>query len=137
MRRGEEEQARSRLSEAVAVRARAETKLEWLGKQAESARVSLADAVRRATPPQRARPIAAAELERQAAFIERLRIAERRARERLASFRAHELCLARAAELEAEDAHRQHRGDREGLDKHVAGLRESARRLAERRSQED
>jgi hypothetical protein len=140
LRRSEEEQAMSRLAEAVAARTRAEAAAEVLEHQVDAARDRLARALRElgswAEPEHRSRAIIAAQIHMRDAFIERLRIDARRAEQRRAMFHSHELPRARAAEEEAQMAYRQHRGEREGLDKHLAALGESERRRAERLADE-
>jgi hypothetical protein len=140
LRRSEEEQAMSRLSEAVASRVRAEAGAEARRRQVNGARARLADALRTsgslADSKDPAQVIIASQIHMRASFIERLHIEERHAEQRLAAFRGQELAQARAAEEEAREAYRQHRGNREGLDKHLATLADSERRRAERLADE-
>ena len=141
LRRSEEEQAMSRLAEAVASRVRVETEAKVRSQHVETTRARLADALgtsRSAADPEGRSSVVthASRIQMAVSFVERLRIEARRAEQRLAAFVTHELARARATEEEARAAYGQQRGSREGLDKHVAALDESQRKRIERLSDE-
>ena len=141
LRRSDEEQAMSRLADAVASRARAETEARVRSRHVEAARARLAAALgtsRFAADPEGSSTVVtpASRLQMAASFVARLRIEARRSEQRLAAFVTHQLARALATEEEARAAYCQQRGSREGLDKHVATLDESERRRVERLSDE-
>jgi hypothetical protein len=135
MRRLEEDEARSALGAAIAVRERAEAASEAWGVKVETAHQRLAR-IEGAESAAIGEPTSGRALADRARFRERLRLELLEAERTWREFRATVLARAVAGERAAEEAYRRSHAERESLDRHVETEEQAGRRLNQRRSEE-